>query len=326
MRAGADTRVLVTGATGFVGRALVDRLLFDGVPVTASVRREPSNRAGLREVRVEDLGPTTDWSAALADCDSVVHCAARVHVMADESANPIAEYRVTNVEGSVALAMQAATAGVRRFVFISSIKVNGDGTAPGAPYRATDLPAPADPYGVSKFEAEQALTALAAACEMELVIIRPPLVYGPGVKANFLSMARLIAHGVPLPLGGVNANRRSFVALGNLVDLIVTCLAHPKAVGQVFLVSDGEDLSTSELLRRTAAALGVPSRLMPVPASLLALGAGMLGRRDLWQRLGGTLQIDSAPTCDHLDWKPPMTVDTGLQVAVDGLRVSGAKK
>ena len=320
MSAATPARTLVTGATGFVGRAVVDRLVRDGTPVTAAVRRDPATRIGIREVRVGDLGPATDWTAALEGCDAVVHCAARVHVMSDTSTDPLAAFRVANVEGSVALAKQAAAAGVRRFVFISSIKVNGEGTALGKPYRASDRPAPVDPYGISKLEAEQALQALAATGAIELVIIRPPLVYGPGVKANFLSMARWIARGVPLPFGGVNANRRSFVALTNLVDLIVTCLRHPASVGQVFLVSDGEDLSTGELLRRTARALGVSSRLLPLPSSILAFGAAALGRRDLWQRLGGTLQVDSTPTRERLGWTPPITVDAGLRAAVEGLR------
>lgn len=326
MSALATARILVTGATGFVGRAVVDRLVRDGVPVTAAVRRETRTSIGHLEVSVGDLGPGTDWSAALKGCDAVVHCAARVHVMNDASVDPIAAYRSANVEGSVALARQAAAAGVRRFIFISSIKVNGEGTALGAPYRATDRPAPADPYGVSKCEAERELQALALSGAIELVIIRPPLVYGPGVKANFLSMARWIARGVPLPLGGVNANRRSFVALANLVDLVVRCLEHPDAVGQVFLVSDDEDLSTSELLRRTARALGVSSRLLPVPASILALGASVIGRRDLWQRLGGTLQVDSKPTRERLAWNPPISVDEGLRVAVAGLRDGATRR
>lgn len=318
-------RVLVTGATGFVGRAVVDRLVQDGTPVTASVRRDPTTRIGIREVRVGDLGLATDWTAALDGCDAVVHCAARVHVMSDTATDPLSAYRAANVEGSVALAKRAAAAGVRRFVFISSIKVNGEGTALSKPYRADDRPAPVDPYGISKHEAEQALQAFAATGAIELVIIRPPLVYGPGVKANFLSMARWIARGVPLPFGGINANRRSFVALANLVDLIVTCLKHPEAVGQVFLVSDGEDLSTGELLRRTARALGVSSRLLPLPSSILAFGASAVGRRDLWQRLGGTLQVDSMPTRARLGWTPPITVDAGLRAAVEGLR-DGVKR
>lgn len=320
MSAGSVSRVLVSGATGFVGRAVVDRLVCDGVAVTAAVRREPKCYAELREVRVADLGADTDWAAALEGCDAVVHCAARVHVLRDASADPLAAYRAANVEGSVALAKQASAAGVRRFIFISSIKVNGESTVLGAPYRATDRPAPADPYGISKLEAEQALRALASAGTIELVIIRPPLVYGPGVKANLLRMARWMSSGMPLPLSGVTANRRSFVALANLVDLIVTCLQHPEAVGQVFLVSDGEDLSTAELVRRIAIALGVPRRSLQVPSRLLAIVAGALGRRDLWQRLGGTLQVDSTPTRERLGWTPPVTVDAGLRAAFAGLR------
>jgi nucleoside-diphosphate-sugar epimerase len=313
--------VLVTGASGFLGSGLLARIAETSHDAVGAVRRHGVNLIGGVPARlVTDLGPTTDWAAALAGCDAVVHCAARVHVMSDLSVDPLAAYRAANVEGTVALAKQAAAAGVRRFVFISSIKVNGEGTIPGVPYRATDRPAPADPYGISKLEAEEALQALAATGAIELVIIRPPLVYGPGVKANFLSMARWIARGVPLPFGGVTANRRSFVALENLVDLIVTCLQHPAAVGQVFLVSDGEDLSTAELLRRTARALGVPSRLLPVPASLLVLGAKAIARQDLWNRLGGTLQVDSTPTRERLGWTPPITVDAGLRAAVAGLR------
>ena len=316
--------VLVTGATGFVGRALVARLRSDGVPVTASVRQAVTEMDGARIARVADLGPQTDWRAALDGCRAVVHCAARVHVMHDGASDPLATYRVANVEGTLALARQAAEAGARRFIFISSVKVNGESTCPGHPFRASDQPQPVDPYGVSKLEAEQALQAFAATGALELTIIRPPLVYGPGVKANFLTMARWIARGVPLPLGGITANRRSFVALANLVDLIVCCLQRDEAVGQLFLVSDGEDLSTAELLNYTARALGVAPRLVTIPASVLSLGARLLGRRDLWQRLGGTLQVDAAATCVRLGWHPPVSVHDGLRAAVAQLRRSGA--
>jgi UDP-glucose 4-epimerase len=313
-------RVLVTGATGFVGRAVVDRLVQVGTAVTASVRREPITRIGVREVYVPDLRSTTDWTAALEGCSAVVHCAGRVHVLNETASNPLAAYRIANVEGSVALAKQAAASGVRRFVFISSIKVNGEETVVGKPFRASDPPAPVDPYAISKLEAEQALETLAACGLIELVIIRPPLVYGPGVKANFLSLARWIARGLPLPLGGVNANRRSFVALANLVDLIEICLNHPNAAGQVFLVSDGEDLSTSDLLHRTARAIGVPSRLFSVPSPLLAVAARALGLRDLWLRLSNTLQVDTTATRERLGWRPSLTVDAGLLAAVEDLR------
>ena len=313
------TAVLVTGATGFVGRAVVDRLSRDGTAVTAAGRSDAAFADGVKFVRVGDLGATTDWSAALRGCDAVVHCAARVHVMQDGSADPIAAYRTANVDGSLALAQRAAAAGIRRFIFISSIKVNGEATVLGTPFRATDRPNPLDPYGISKLEAEQALQRLADTGAIDLVIIRSPLVYGPGVKANFLSMARWISRGVPLPFGGITANRRSFIALENLVDLIVTCVTRDEAVGQTLLVSDGEDLSTAELLRRTARALGVPARLLPIPAGALALAARLLGRADLWQRLGGTLQVDSAPTRQRLNWTPPVSVDEGLRAAVASL-------
>lgn len=318
-------RVLVTGATGFVGGAMVEHLVASDVPVTASVRRHVAVRRGVTEVRIGNLGAETDWRPALTGCRAVVHCAARVHVLRDIAPEPLAAFREANVDGTLALARQAAAAGARRFIFLSSIKVNGEGSSLGAPYRATDVPHPVDPYGISKYEAEKALIDFAASGALDLVIIRPPLVYGPGVKANFLSMARWIANGVPLPFGGVTANRRSFVALANLVDLIATCLTHEAAVRQIFLVSDGEDLSTAELLRRTARALDVAPRLIPVPAPLLACGAGLVGRRDIWQRLGGTLQVDSIPTRSRLAWHPPLSVDEGLRAAVAGLRVGDSR-
>jgi nucleoside-diphosphate-sugar epimerase len=210
------------------------------------------------------------------------------------------------------LARQAAEAGVRRFIFISSIKVNGEGTPLGAPYRADAQPQPADPYGISKMEAEQGLRALAGETGMEVVIIRPTLVYGPGVKANFLNMMRWLHKGVPLPFGAIH-NRRSLVALDNLVDLIVTCIEHPAAANQTFLVSDGEDLSTTELLRRMATALGAPAHLLPVPSWLLEAGATMLGKKALSQRLCGSLQVDISKTRELLGWTPPLSVDAALR-------------
>jgi nucleoside-diphosphate-sugar epimerase len=312
--------VLVTGATGFVGSAVVARLLADGVPVCAAVRLETTRFAGARTVRVAGLGASTEWRRALDGCRAVVHCAARVHVMRDDARDPLAEYRAVNVEGTIALAKQAAAVGARRFIFISSIKVNGEATALGTPFRASDHPHPVDPYGISKLEAEHALEELAATGALDLTIIRPPLVYGPGVKANFLSMARWIGRGVPLPFGGITGNRRSFVALANLVDLIVTCLHREAAVGQLFLVSDGEDLSTAELLRRTAMALGVAPRLAVVPATVLAAVVRVLGRPGLWQRLGGNLQVDATPTYERLGWRPPVSLDEGLRAAVAELR------
>lgn len=311
--------ILVTGATGLVGGALVHRLAHDGVATRASIRRDVTGLpAGVQPVRVGDLASGTDWRAALSGVEAVVHAAARVHVMAETANDPLTEFRRTNVEGTLHLARQAAEAGVRRFVFVSSIKVNGESSPAGRPFKADDVPAPLDPYGVSKMEAEQRLRELAEQSGMEVVIVRPPLVYGPGVKANFASMTRWLRRGVPLPLGAIH-NTRSLVALDNLVDLLVTCLTHPAAAGQVFLVSDGEDVSTTELLRRTARAMGRSAHLLPVPSAWLEGAAAVLGKRNVAQRLCGSLQVDIEKTRRVLDWRPPLTLDQGLKKAVEGV-------
>lgn len=312
--------VLVTGANGFVGSALCARLRRDGVFVRGAVRALSSPPDCAETVVIGSLSSETDWTAALRNVDQIVHLAARVHVMNDKCSDPLAEFRRVNVEGTVALARQAAVAGVRRFVFLSSVKVNGEFTKPGHPFTADDVPSPEDPYGVSKHEAEQLLRQIAAEAGMEVVIIRPPLVYGPGVKANFESMMRWLARGVPLPLAAVTENRRSLVALDNLVDLIVTCLRHPAAANQTFLVSDGEDLSTARLLKRMGAAIGQPVRLFYMPQALLKLGATLLNKPGIYQRLCGSLQLDIAKTRHLLDWSPPVTVDEGLRRAAEGFR------
>ena len=314
--------ILVTGATGFVGGALVKRLAADRAckGAVAAVRRNADSRSeGGRQVQVGDLLPTTDWGLALQGIDAVVHCAARVHVMQDDATNPLQAYREVNVNGTLNLARQAEQAGVGRFVYVSSIKVNGEATQPGRPFTADDVPAPLDPYGVSKLEAEQGLREIEALTGMEVVIVRPPLVYGPGVKANFASMMRWVARGIPLPLGAIQ-NARSMVALDNLVDLLVICLTHPAAAGQTFVVSDGEDVSTTELLRRTAQAMGKKALLLPVPASVLELGTSLLGKRAVAQRLCGSLQVDIEKTRRLLGWSPPLTLDQGLKKAVEGMK------
>ena len=289
----------------------------------AALRRAANlalNYDNLEKLAVEGLTPETDWSAALDDMDAVIHCAARVHVMNETAGDPLSEFRRTNVEGTLALARQAQQAGVRRFIFISSIKVNGEETQSGHPFTADDIPAPADPYGISKLEAEQALGELLRHGTMELVVIRPVLIYGPGVKANFLSMIRWLDKGVPLPLGGITNNRRSLVALDNLVDLISVCLAHPNAANQVFLASDGEDLSTTAMLRRIAHALGRSPLLPPLPASWLTLAARLVGKPGIAQRLCGSLQVDISKNRDLLGWTPRVTVDDAFQKTVDAYR------
>jgi UDP-glucose 4-epimerase len=306
-------RVLLTGASGFLGRAVQERLLNDGVYQVRSVFRTiPENVPGNVAVQVvREIGPRTDWRAALDDVSIVVHCAARVHVMDERERDPLAAFRRVNTEGTVRLATQAAEAGVRRFVFISSIKVNGEFTPPGTAFTASDKAAPIDPYGLSKLEAEQALRALSEVSGMEIVVIRPTLVYGPGVKANFLNMMRWLDKGIPLPLGAI-ANKRSLVALDNLVDLIRTCMEHSAAANQTFLVSDGEDLSTSELLRRMGQALGKSARLIPVPARVLEFAAALIGKQAISMRLCASLQVDISKTCELLGWRPPVSVDEAL--------------
>jgi UDP-glucose 4-epimerase len=311
------TSVLITGANGFVGHA-----------VTLKLRQHQSVRAALRQRdfplphdvdAVEgSLSTNWDWSKALADVSAIIHCAARVHIMSESAKDPLTEFRLVNVEGTLNLARQAAQAGVRRFVFLSSIKVNGEATEAGCAFTADDVPAPSDPYGVSKLEAELGLRELSAHTGMEVVIVRPPLIYGPGVKANFASMMHWVARGVPLPLGSIY-NARSMVAIDNLVDLLITCLREPAAAHQTFLVSDGQDVSTTELLRRTAKAMGKTALLLPVPVSWLEFGAALFSKQALAQRLCGSLQVDIEKNRRLLGWWPPLTLDQGLKKAVEGM-------
>jgi nucleoside-diphosphate-sugar epimerase len=304
--------IVLTGATGFLGARVADHIdRQGGLNLTCLVRKAvPAGRG--RQVVIKGLDASSDWSAILKNQNVVIHAAARAHIMKEEVTDPLAEYRRVNVDGTLNLARYAVEAGVKRFVFISSIKVNGEQTAPGRPFTCDDTPTPEDPYGISKLEAEQGLQQIALETGMEVVIIRPPLVYGPGVKGNFASMIKLVEKGLPLPFGAID-NRRSLVGLDNLVDLIITCIDHPNAANQVFLVSDGEDLSTSGLLRRVAKAMGRPSRLISVPVGLLQLGATVLGKKAVGQRLLGSLQVDISSTRERLDWTPPVSVDEGLR-------------
>lgn len=306
--------ILLTGSTGFLGSSLLKRLVLEGNHnLTASVRKAVDDfPKSVQQYVVPDLNSAFSWQQAVQGMGVVIHCAARVHVINDPSSNPLYEFRKVNVEATLRLARQAATSGVRRFIFISSIKVNGELTQAGYPYFVDSAPMPVDAYGFSKMEAEQGLRALAAETGMEVVIIRPVLIYGPGVKANFRSMMHWLTKGVPLPLGALD-NMRSLVALENLVDLIVTCIDHPAAANQTFLVSDDEDVSTSELLRRMGRALGKPVHLLPVPAWLLTVAATTLGKRDVAQRLCGSLQVDISKTKALLNWVPVISLDAALQ-------------
>ena len=300
-------QLLLTGGTGLLGSAVLDRLKSEKKAVRASRLRLGSSSI-------------THWRDELRGCDAVLHLAARVHIMRDRSSSRLDDFREVNTEGTLGLARLAAQAGVKRFVFVSSIKVNGEHTEPGLAFHHDDAPAPLDPYGISKAEAEDGLRQIASETGMEVVIIRPPLVYGPGVRANFRTMMRWLHRGIPLPLACVTDNRRSLVALDNLVDLLITCLDHPAAANQTFLVSDGEDLSTADLLRRLGRAMGHPARLLPVPTGLLWAGARLLGKGDMAQRLLGSLQVDIEHTRRTLGWAPPVSVDEGLRRTAQGFR------
>jgi UDP-glucose 4-epimerase len=273
----------------------------------------PTLTEGVETVVVGTINATTDWKAALAGCAVVVHLAARVHVINDKARDPLAEFREVNTKGTLNLARQAAQAGVKRFVFISTIKVNGEGR--DAPYRETDAAAPEDAYAISKWEAEQGLRQIAADTGLEVVILRPPLVYGPGVKANFLRLIRIVERGWPLPLGAIR-NLRSLLYLGNFVDAIRLCVVHPAAAGQTFLLDDGKPVSTPELIRAVARALGRPARLLAVPVWMLEAAGMLLGKRAAVARLTGSLFVDGSAIRSRLGWMPPYSVEEGMAATV----------
>jgi UDP-glucose 4-epimerase len=303
--------ILVTGAAGFVGAALCSTLRARGIPFSAAVRRDGADGS----VAVGDMNAATDWSAAVSGCDTVIHLAARVHVMNDTRADPLAAYREVNVDGTLNLARQAAGHGVKRFVFVSSVKVNGESTAAGRPFTATDVAAPRDPYGQSKLEAELALQELGRSQGMEIVVVRPPLVYGPGVRANFLKLMQLVKWGVPLPFGAAH-NCRSMVALDNLIDLLLLCADHREAAGRVLLVSDDHDLSVSGLITMIAKHMGKRAILLPVPAGLMTACARAAGKANVADRLFGSLQVDIAQTKTALGWRPVVDAEAAVRQTV----------
>lgn len=310
-------QILVTGATGFVGRFLCTRLLTEGCHVRGTLLASESPLslvAGVEPVVIEPIGPDTPWDHALSGIDTIIHLAARVHIMADQSADPLTEFRLVNSEGTKRLACDAARAGVRRMVFISSIKVNGEEAT--IPYTEDSPVQPTDPYGVSKWEAEEALRLIEANTGLQVVVVRPTLVYGPGVRANFLNLMKVVHRGIPLPFASI-VNRRSLIYVGNLVDALIACAIHPDAAGRTFLVSDGEDVSTSELVRRIAAALGVPARLFPVPVLLMRLTGTLTGKSEEVNRLTGTLAVDSSRIRRQLGWKPPFTMEEGVRASAE---------
>lgn len=307
--------ILVSGANGFVGNAVCKQAVDYGICVRGATRVHVAVPSCIESFEVGEINASTAWTHVLRDVNVVVHLAARVHVMKVTEADPLTAFRAVNVDGTLNLARQAAAAGVKRFVFVSSVKVNGELTLPGRAFTETDAPMPQDAYGQSKHEAEQGLWQLSSDMGMEVVIIRPPLVYGPGVKANFATLMHAVKRGWPLPLGAVH-NQRSLVALSNLVDFIVTCTTHPQAANQTFLVSDGQDLSTAELVRGIAQAAGVTARLLPVPVWALQAGASLLGKGDVVQRLCGNLKVDASKALNVLGWVPPVSVEEGLRRAM----------
>lgn len=303
-------KILLTGATGFLGKALTEKILDQREFILSVAVRTKANTANAATHVVGNISSQTDWSSCLIGQQVVIHAAARAHVNKEGADVPLVEFRRVNVEGTVNLARQAAASGVTRFIFISSIGVNGNSTI--HPFTPDDPPQPAEPYALSKWEAEKELTQIQQESGMELVIIRPPLIYGPNAPGNFGSLVRWIRKGVPLPLGAIH-NKRSLVGVDNLIDLIIQCIDHPAAGNEIFLAGDGQDLSTTELLRGVANAMGKPARLIPVPAGLLQSGATVLGKKDTAQRLLGSLQVDISKTRKLLGWAPPYTVEEGLR-------------
>ena len=310
------TTLLITGANGFVGQALCERAIRQGFHVKGAVRTACSLPLGVDRVVAGTVDGGTAWADALQGVDVIVHLAARVHVMKDSSTDPLAEFRKVNVAGTENLARQAVQAGVKRLIYVSSIKVNGEEAEAGQRYTELDAPAPSDPYGISKWEAEQALHRIACKTGLEVAILRPPLVYGAGVKGNFAQMLNVLAKGIPLPFASVR-NLRSLVYVGNLADALITCATHPAAAGQTYLVGDGEDISTPDLLCCLGVAISHPAKLIPCPVSLLRLAGKITGKSKQMDRLLGSLQVDSNKIRRDLNWAPPYSLQQGLQATAE---------
>ena len=318
-------RFLITGANGFVGKPLCAELLRQGKTVRAAVRSANSPVENVEVAAVGSIDGNTDWSDALRGVDVVIHLAARVHVMKDTAVDPLAEFLKVNLYGTSNLAQQAARAGVKRLVYVSSVKVNGEQTTETQPFAESDEPDPQDPYAISKWRAEQDLQRIAQETGLEVVIVRPPLVYGPGVKGNFISLLAAIDRGIPLPLAGAN-NARSLVYVGNLSDALIACATHPAAAGQTYLVSDGEDVSTAMLVEKIARALGRNSQTFYFPPALLRAMAAVLGRAEQVDRLFGSLRVNDEKLRRELAWSPPYTLEQGLRATAEWYRTHQSRR
>jgi nucleoside-diphosphate-sugar epimerase len=313
--------ILVTGANGFVGQALCAALVKQGFSVRAAVRDSAKFKiAGCEIVILPSMEEDIDWTNTLVDVDTIIHLAARVHVMQDNASNPLHEFRKVNLYATEHLAKSAAAKNVKRLVYVSSIKVNGEETVEGCKFTEQSRPAPQDPYGISKYEAELSLNKIASESALEVVIVRPPLVYGPGVKGNFAQMVSMIKKGIPLPFLAVN-NLRSLIYIDNFVSALILCAVHADATGKTFLVSDGDDVSTADLIKRLGVSLGRPARLFALPLSILKAVGFLFGKSSQIERLIGSLQIDSTKIREELGWKPQVTVYKGLELTAKNLRI-----
>ena len=309
-------KFMISGAGGFVGKALCAELLQRGQSVSAAVRSGNSLIENTEVIVVGAIDSETNWTDALRDVDVVIHLAARVHVMRESATDPLAEFLKVNLHGTSNLARQAACSGAKRLVYVSSIKVNGEQTSATQSFTELDEPSPQDFYSISKWQAEQALWRIAQETGLEIVVVRPPLVYGPGVKGNFAQMLAVIAKRIPLPLASVD-NRRSLIYVENLVDALIVCATHPAAAGQTYLVCDGEDISTPDLLRQLGDAMGCPAHILPFPPSWLRRMGKLSGKYDQVERLLGSLQVDGGKICRDLNWVPPYTFQQGLEAAAE---------